>query len=102
MAAASGWTDKCSRLVANERSRGTVPLKRSISATTVLPSVIVPVLSNSIVESLLHLSNDSPFLIRKLSSAPLPTPTVTAVGVARPRAHGHATTRTAINVCNAN
>ena len=73
-----------------------------MSATSGLPSVIVPVLSNTHTSTSFELSNVSPFLMSIPYSAALPTPTVTAVGVARPNEHGHATTRTEIRQVSAN
>ena len=73
-----------------------------MSATSGLPSVMVPVLSNTHTSTSLELSKVSPFLINIPYSAALPTPTVTAVGVARPSEHGHATTRTEMRHVRAN
>ena len=73
-----------------------------ISVTTGFPSVIVPVLSNTIVFILWVDSNASPPFISIPFSAPFPVPTIIAVGVASPNAHGQAITRTAINILRAN
>ena len=47
-------------------------------------------------------SNASPLFIRTPFSAPFPVPTIIAVGVANPNAHGHAITRTDINIVSTN
>ena len=67
------------------------------SATTGLPRVRVPVLSRTIVCSLVAFSSASLSLKRIPFSAPLPVPAMIAVGVARPRAQGQAMMRTATN-----
>ena len=66
------------------------------------PEVNVPVLSNTIVVTLLIFSRISPPLIRIPKEAAIPVPTITAVGVARPRAHGQAITRVEIPKPKAN
>ena len=74
----------------------------TISVTSGLPSVIVPVLSNTIVFILCVVSSASPPLISTPYSAPLPVPTIIAVGVARPNAQGQAITNTAIKIVSEN
>ena len=59
------------------------------------PSVSVPVLSTTSVESLPACSSAIALRIRIPSCAPRPVPTTSAVGVASPSAHGHAMTSTA-------
>jgi len=73
-----------------------------MSVTSGLPSVIVPVLSNTIVLILCVVSRASPPLIKTPYSAPFPVPTIMAVGVARPNAQGQAITNTAIKIVKAN
>ena len=58
-----------------------IPLQ-IISVTLGFPSVIVPVLSNTIVSILYVVSKASPPLINTPFSAPFPVPTIIAVGVA--------------------
>ncbi len=72
------------------------------SVTTGLPSVIVPVLSNTTVWIFCVISNASPLLIKMPFSAPLPVPTIIAVGVAKPNAHGQAMTKTEMVIVKAN
>ncbi|KAF3932751.1 hypothetical protein ABW19_dt0205821 [Dactylella cylindrospora] len=64
------------------------------SATVILPTVSVPVLSNTTLVTLVAVSRASPPLTRIPFSAPTPVPTMTAVGVDRPRAQGQAKTMT--------
>ena len=68
-------------------------LKKSVTAG--LPSVIVPVLSNTSVSILCASSRLEASLISIPASAARPVPTIIAVGVASPNAHGHAITKTA-------
>ena len=74
----------------------------TISVTTGLPWVIVPVLSNTTVFTLWAISSASPDLIRMPFSAPLPVPTIIATGVARPSAQGQEITRTVMPQDRAN
>ena len=73
----------------------------TMSVTLGFPSVIVPVLSNTIVVNLCVVSNASPPLIKIPCSAPFPVPTIIAVGVAKPKAHGQAMTKTEMKIDNA-
>ncbi len=59
-----------------------------------LPSVKVPVLSNTIVSSRCASSSASASRIRIPAFAAAPVPTIDAVGVARPSEQGQAMTRT--------
>jgi len=74
----------------------------SMSVTSGFPSVIVPVLSNTMVLILSPVSSASADLKRMPCSAPLPVPTIMATGVASPRAHGHEIIKTDIPMDNAN
>mmetsp|Transcript_4217 Transcript_4217/g.11656 ORF Transcript_4217/g.11656 Transcript_4217/m.11656 type:complete len:444 (-) Transcript_4217:906-2237(-) len=69
-------------------------LSSSTSSTVGLPTVSVPVLSNTTQSTLVAASSASPPLMSIPHRAPTPLPTMTAVGVARPRAHGQAMTST--------
>ena len=71
------------------------PFRSATSASSILPSVTVPVLSSTIVSTRRVCSRISGPLIRMPSCAPRPVPTISAVGVARPRAQGQAMIRTA-------
>ena len=71
------------------------PSNRPTSASSIFPSVTVPVLSRTMVVIWRVRSRTSGPLIRIPSCAPRPVPTMSAVGVARPSAHGHAMIRTA-------
>ena len=64
------------------------------SVTWGLPSVIVPVLSNTTAPTEWATSNASADLIKIPFSAPFPVPTMMAVGVARPKAQGQEMTST--------
>jgi len=66
------------------------------------PDVKVPVLSKTMVVTLLIFSKTSPPLMRIPYLAAIPVPTMTAVGVASPSAQGHAITRTDIPKLKAN
>ena len=67
-----------------------------------VPSVSVPVLSNTTVSTRPALSSAAALRTRIPVSAARPVPTITAVGVARPIAHGQAMTSTAMNALSAN
>ena len=73
----------------------------STSTSSILPSVIVPVLSSTIVPIFRVCSRISGPLMRMPSCAPRPVPTMSAVGVASPSAHGHAMMSTATAAVNA-
>src|SRR5699024_9235585 len=73
----------------------------TISVTTGSPSVMVPVLSNTIVSTFPVLSKASALLIKTPFSAPFPVPTMMAMGVAKPRAQGQAITNTEIAMVKA-
>lgn len=66
------------------------------------PVVKVPVLSKTIVFTLLAFSKTSPSLIMIPFQTPRLVPTSTAVGIAKPIAQGHATTSVAIPNLKAN
>src|SRR5579859_4680758 len=74
----------------------------SVVATVILPTVNVPVLSNTTLVIRVACSSVAPPLIRIPFVAPTPVPTITAVGVDKPNAHGHATTITEIHNCKHN
>ena len=62
--------------------------------TFIFPYVRVPVLSKTIVSTLLAFSRVSLFLTSIPFLAQIPSPTTMASGVARPKAQGQATTKT--------
>ena len=95
-ASARGCSEFFSAEAASIKSSLSSTPKTTISVTSGLPTVRVPVLSKATAFSLSAASRASPLFMRIPSSAPLPIPTVTAVGVAKPRAHGHAITNTDI------
>ena len=95
MACASGWADPCSTAAAASSTVSSVtPSAITISTTSGLPSVSVPVLSKMMTVSFVASSSADAFLKRMPFMAPRPVPTITAIGVARPRASGHAMTKT--------
>ena len=69
----------------------------TMSVTSGLPRVSVPVLSSTMAFSLYARSSASPERMRMPFSAPLPVPTTMAVGVARPMAQGQAMITTVTN-----
>ena len=77
--------------------RAEPPPATTMSVTSGLPRVSVPVLSSTIASSLCARSSASPERMRMPFSAPLPVPTMMAVGVARPMAHGQAMITTETN-----
>src|SRR5699024_12723742 len=83
-------------------SSSVIPFATTISVTTGLPSVMVPVLSNTIVSSLCVVSSATPLLMRTPFSAPLPVPIMIDVGVARPSAQGQATTSIVMKIVSEN
>ena len=66
-----------------------------------VPSVIVPVLSNATIWILPASSRDTAVLNRIPFLAPIPFPTIMATGVASPRAQGQLMTRTEIPLASA-
>ena len=102
IACATGCSDAASRAPAKRRiSARLAPFSGATSASSIRPSVIVPVLSSTIVPTRRVCSRTSGPRIRIPSCAPRPVPTISAVGVARPSAHGHAMIRTATAAVNA-
>ena len=102
IASPRGCSEPFSLLAAIDNNSSSDIVVVIISVTTGLPSVIVPVLSNTIVSIWWVTSKASPPLINTPYSAPFPVPTIIAVGVASPNAHGQAITKTEINIVNAN
>ena len=102
IASPRGCSDPFSALAAKTNTSSSFIPLQIISVTLGFPSVIVPVLSNTIVSILYVVSKASPPLINTPFSAPFPVPTIIAVGVAKPNAHGHAITSTEINIVKAN
>ena len=78
-----------------------VPFSSATSASSIFPSVTVPVLSRTMVEIRRVCSSTSGPLSRMPSCAPRPVPTISAVGVASPIAQGQAMIRTATPAVNA-
>ena len=104
----TAWAKGCSEFFSREPAStskwsvsNTAPGDKSTSATSGLPLVRVPVLSNTIVSSFSACSKASPPLIRIPISAPFPVPTMIAVGVARPNAQGQAMIITEMNAIKA-
>ena len=91
MAVARGCSEDSSKLAAIDKTCFSSP---TISVTSGLPFVIVPVLSITTVFTSLTSSRTSPFLIKIPILAPRPVPTIKAVGVAKPKAQGQAITTT--------
>ena len=71
-----------------------------MSVTWGFPSVMVPVLSNTIASTFRAISRLSASLIRMPHSAPFPMPTMIAVGVANPNAQGQAIINTVTAASN--
>ncbi len=96
MALARGCSETASRDTATRSSSScpSAPPAGTMSVTTGVPRVRVPVLSKITVVSWYAFSRLSPPLISMPFSAPRPVPTITAVGVASPMAHGQAMTST--------
>ena len=93
----NGCSERYSTLAAScKRTSSDKLLNVTISVTEILPSVNVPVLSNTIVLTSLANCKASELFIKIPCSAPLPVPTIIAVGVAKPKAQGQAITSTAI------
>ena len=101
-ASANGCSEFCSKLPTTFKSTFSSNLLDNILVTVGLPTVIVPVLSNTTVSTLHVFSKASPDFIKIPNSAPLPVPTIIAVGVAKPNEQGQAITKTDINIVNAN
>ena len=93
IASASGCSERRSRLYNIPRTFS-VFSRHSIFTTTGCPSVMVPVLSNTMESIFRATSRQAASFIRMPCSAPLPMPTISAVGVANPSAHGQAIIRT--------
>mmetsp|Transcript_4438 Transcript_4438/g.19893 ORF Transcript_4438/g.19893 Transcript_4438/m.19893 type:complete len:230 (+) Transcript_4438:1272-1961(+) len=94
-ASASGCLEFFSTAAADAMTSASFrPSRTATFLTTGLPTVSVPVLSNTTVSSSCVRSSTSPPRIKRPCLAPRDVPTRTAVGVARPSAHGHATTST--------
>jgi len=70
--------------------------------TSIVPLVIVPVLSNTMISDLPAASREAAVLNKTPLRAPIPFPTMMATGVARPRAHGQLITSTEIPRARAN
>ncbi|MPM97895.1 hypothetical protein SDC9_145075 [bioreactor metagenome] len=99
IASPSGCSDPFSAVAAiKSTSCCSRPETANMSVNFGVPSVSVPVLSNTMVSSLCALSRASPPFIRTPFSAPLPVPTIIAAGVASPTAHGQEITRTVIAI----
>ena len=90
-AVASGCSEFSSKLAAIAKTLFLLP---TTLVTCGLPTVIVPVLSNTTVSMSLTSSRTSPFLIKTPILALRAVPTIKAVGVAKPSAHGQAITTT--------
>lgn len=84
-----GWSAEAAR---RSRSPSRVPVAGMTSVRAGLPSVSVPVLSNTTVSTPAVASRAAAFLNSTPSRAPRPTPTVIAVGVASASASGQAIT----------
>ncbi len=98
IASPSGCSDPTSTLAATRRTSSFVcPIAGTISVTSGLPLVMVPVLSKTIVSISFRVCRAAPWRISTPFSAPMPLPTMRAVGVASPRAQGHAITRVETN-----
>ena len=97
MLSASGCSEPCSKLAAIFKMSSLEPSSATMSVTSGLPLLSVPVLSKIIVSILFAASSGSPPRIKIPCSAPLPVATMMLVGVARPIAHGHAMTITDTN-----
>ena len=70
------------------------PDRFAISETGGLPSVRVPVLSNTTTDSVVAVSKLSPLRMKMPRRAASPVPTMVAAGVAMPNAQGQATSNT--------
>ena len=92
MARATGCSDPAS--AAAPKASTWCGAEPSTSSTCILPRVMVPVLSNTIVSTVRVDSRISGPLITMPSFAARPEPTNRAVGVASPNAHGQAITST--------
>ena len=103
IACASGCADPCSTAAAASNTASSVmPAAITISTTSGLPMVRVPVLSKMMTLSLVASSRAEAFLNRMPFMAPRPVPTITAMGVASPNASGQAMTKTVIVSVTAN
>src|SRR5215831_3397209 len=95
IASARRCSDPCSAAAASASSSSpATPSAGTTSVTTGLPTVNVPVLSNTTTPTRWRSSSDSALRISTPSCAPRPVPTMIAVGVAKPIAQGHAMTST--------
>ena len=83
-------------------SASATPSTVTTDSSSIVPVVIVPVLSRTMVSTRRVLSSTSGPLISSPSCAPRPVPTSSAVGVARPRAQGQPMIRTETAAVNAN
>ena len=103
IASDSGWSELLS-IDDNISKNSFLEIELSIITLTTLglPSVIVPVLSNTIVLISWVVSNIYADLNNIPFSAAFPGPTIIAVGVASPRAQGQEITNTAIPIDNEN
>ncbi|MPN19498.1 hypothetical protein SDC9_166869 [bioreactor metagenome] len=81
---------------------GVLPAAGTTSVTAGLPTVRVPVLSNTMKSTLRKASSASAFFTRIPCRAPKPIPTITDIGVASPNAQGHATSNTAMALSKPN
>ena len=101
-ASAKGCSDWLSRCNSKGMCRSAFAwLLHATSVTSGLPSVMVPVLSNTTAVTLHSCSKLSASRINMLFSAPFPIPTIIAVGVAKPKAQGQAITNTVTEVSSA-
>ncbi len=98
-ARANGCSEPNSAVAASRRNSfsSISSFSNTISVTDGFPTVRVPVLSNTIVLTLLAISMCSPPLYKIPFSAPFPAPIINAAGVANPRAQGHAIMMTETN-----
>ena len=96
MAAASGCSLTCSTLATSRSSvRSSMPPSGSTVTSVGFPSVSVPVLSTTTIETCSRSSSASALRNRTPTSAARPAPTMIDIGVASPSAHGQAMISTA-------
>ncbi|CAB4764195.1 unannotated protein [freshwater metagenome] len=87
----TGCSEASSSAPTRRRTSGSLVLDAEMtSSSCILPEVMVPVLSNTMVSISRVDSKISGPLMRIPNCAPRPVPTSSAVGVASPSAHGQA------------